>query len=105
MKNPNLNLLEAAVRVLEPLVDDLVAVIDGRPEIVEDVGTAPPDVRLYLASEIRELLSTERFVDALPGFLLPDSATQGRLPLLPARLAALSGFGAAQLLPARSDLG
>jgi len=76
-------------------LEDMIAVIDGRPEIVEEVRTAPSDVRLYLASEIRELLSTERFVDALPGFLLPDSATQGRLPLLLARLAALSELGTA----------
>jgi hypothetical protein len=54
-------------------------------------GPAPPDVRLYLASETRRLLATGRFVDALPGFLLPDPATQQRLPLLRDRLAALAG--------------
>jgi hypothetical protein len=72
-------------------LEDVIAVIDGRPEIVEEVRTAPPDVRLYLASETRRLLATGRFVDALPGFLLPDPATQQRLPLLRDRLAALAG--------------
>jgi len=74
-------------------LEDVIAVIDGRPEIVEEVRTAPPDVRLYLASATRRLLATGRFVDALPGFLLPDPATQQRLPLLRDRLAALAGAG------------
>ncbi len=74
-------------------LEDVIAVIDGRPEIVEDVHTAPFDVRDYVASEIRQLLATGRFIGALPGFLLPDPATQQRLPLLLGRLAALAGLG------------
>ncbi|HEY3384739.1 MAG TPA: hypothetical protein VGK32_23505 [Vicinamibacterales bacterium] len=74
-------------------LEDVIAVIDGRPEIVDDVHTAPFDVRVYVASDIRQLLATSRFVDALPGFLLPDPATQQRLPLLLGRLAALAGLG------------
>lgn len=65
---------------------DVISVIDGRPEIVEEVRHASPDVRSYIASEIGRLLSTRTFVDALPGFLLPDSASQARYPLLHERL-------------------
>ena len=64
--------------------------IDGRPEIVAEVHAAPADVRAYLGSEFQQLLNTRAFVDALPGFLLPDVANQARVPMLLARLAALA---------------
>jgi hypothetical protein len=63
-------------------LEDVIAVIDGRPELVREVAEAPDDVRTYIAAEARKLLGTRAFVDALPGFLLPDSASQGRVPLL-----------------------
>ena len=71
-------------------LEDVIAVTDGRPEIVEEVRRASSDVRSYIASEFGRLLSTRAFLDALPGFLLPDSATQARYPLLLDRLRLLS---------------
>lgn len=67
-------------------LEDILTVIDGRPEIVEEVQSAQADVRAYIAAVFQELLSTRAFTDALPGFLLPDAATQARLPLLIGRL-------------------
>jgi hypothetical protein len=63
-------------------LEDVIAVIDGRPEIVDEVRQASADVRSYIASEIGRLLATRVFVDAMPGFLLPDSATKARALLL-----------------------
>jgi len=37
------------------------------------------------------LLDTRSFVDALPGFLLPDAASQARYPVVRERLNALAG--------------
>jgi len=74
-------------------LEDVIAVIDGRPEIVEEVRTAPSDVRGHIASEMMRLLNTRAFVDALPGFLLPDSASQARYDLLRQRLSALAKSG------------
>jgi hypothetical protein len=71
-------------------LEDVTTVIDGRPEIVREVRDAPPDVRGHIASEMRRLLGTRQFLDALSGFLLPDSASQGRQPLLRERLNALA---------------
>ena len=71
-------------------LEDVIAVLDGRPEMADEVRTATPDVRSYIASEMKCLLSTRAFVDALPGFLLPDSASQGRHLLLQERLRTLS---------------
>jgi hypothetical protein len=67
------------------------AVIDGRVELIGEVASADADVRDYIADEMRRLLQARAFLDALPGSLLPDSATQARLPLLLDRLRALAG--------------
>jgi hypothetical protein len=73
-------------------LEDIVAVIDGRPEIVADVRAAKSDVQAFIASEIEQLLRTTPFLYALPGFLLPDAANQARLPILMERLHALAGL-------------
>ena len=72
-------------------LEDLIAVIDGRPEIVGEVVNSAADVRDYIAAEIQALLNTRVFRDALPGFLLPDVANQERLPVLQDRLRKLAG--------------
>ena len=72
-------------------IEDIVAVVDGRPEIVADVAATDEQVRGYIVSEIRALLDNPNFVEALPGFLLPDAANQARRPILDRRLRALAG--------------
>ncbi len=71
-------------------LEDIIAVVDGRSEIVSEVAAAATDVRHYIASELRTLLETRDFTEALAGFLLPDAASQGRRSLLQRRLVALS---------------
>lgn len=71
-------------------LEDIVMVVDGRPELLEEIGAAGAEVRAYIASEIRALFDNQDFVDALPGFLLPDPASQARRALVEARLRALA---------------
>jgi len=71
-------------------LEDIVAVVDGRPAIVDDVARAAAGVRAYIISEIQALLDNPDFVDALAGFLLPDPASQARRRILEARLRAMS---------------
>lgn len=73
-------------------LEDIVAVVDGRPEIVDDVADAAADVRAQIASEMRALLDNRDFIEALSGFLLPDPASQARRGLLEGRLRALSAW-------------
>jgi hypothetical protein len=73
-------------------LEDIVTVIDGRPEIVADVGDAAADVRAAIASDVRSLLDDADFLEALPGFLLPDAASQARRSLVAERLRAVSGW-------------
>ena len=71
-------------------LEDIVAVVDGRPAIVDDVLAAPGPIRTFIASEMRSLLASPSFLEALPGFLRPDAASQARRRILEDRLRALS---------------
>ncbi len=70
-------------------LEDLIAVIDGRPEIVEEVAAGREDLRDYIGTQIRALLENPDFIEALSGFLPPDAASQARRSLLEERLRAL----------------
>jgi len=72
-------------------LEDIVTVVDGRPEIVDDVAVADAEIRAYISSEIRTLLGNQDFIEALSGFLLPDAANQARRTILEQRLTALAG--------------
>jgi hypothetical protein len=61
-----------------------------RPEVVGEVAHAPAPVRQYVSEQVRTLLATRTFHDALAGFLLPDEASQARLSDLDARLEQLA---------------
>jgi len=67
-------------------LEDLVAIVDGREELTGELRSASEDVRSYVASEFRRLLDNKTFVDALPGYLLPDAANQARITILLRRL-------------------
>lgn len=70
-------------------LEDIITLIDGRPEIVEEVGNAPDDLKVFLCSEFRAFLKSRAFLDALPGHLFPDSANQKRVPILIERIKTL----------------
>jgi hypothetical protein len=67
-------------------LEDVVTVIDGRPELVAEVRLAPADLQKHLSDEFGALLSNRDFLDALPGHLLPDAASQQRAGLVRGRM-------------------
>lgn len=71
-------------------LEDLIFVIDGRSTIVEEVQTETSLLRGYLRTEITGLLVTPGFIDALPGYLLPDAPSQARIGTVLRRLRALA---------------
>jgi hypothetical protein len=73
-------------------LEDIIAVVDGRAEIVGEIAEAEPEVRKYITSEVGSLLKDEDFVEALSGFLLPDAASQARRTLLEQRLRAIAAL-------------
>jgi hypothetical protein len=71
-------------------LEDILTVIDGRAEITKEVSAVEPGLRQYLRSEFQSLLETRNFLDALPGHLLPDAASQQRAGLVIERIRQLA---------------
>jgi len=74
-------------------LEDITTVIDGRPELLEEISRSPDDLRQYLSTEFRSHLSTSAFRDALPGHLLPDSASQQRIATVIGRIQQIIELG------------
>jgi hypothetical protein len=74
-------------------LEDLIAVIDGRESIIDEIRNASVPVRVFLAKRVKQLLSEDAFEEALPGHLPPDSAGQARFGLLVEKLVRISEFG------------
>ena len=71
-------------------LEDLITVVDGRPELLDELRLASKDVRSYISGAIGQMLKARQFIDALPGYLLPDSASQARIRQLVAKLTQIS---------------
>ena len=73
-------------------LEDVIAVVDGRAELVGEIRAAHNAVRSYLAQEIAKLCAAREFLDALPGHLPPDTASQERITTVLARLKEISSL-------------
>ena len=67
-------------------LEDLITVVDGRENIVEEIAAADPALLNYVTKAMVKLTESPDFMDALPGHLPADSASQGRLPGLRRKL-------------------
>jgi predicted nucleotidyltransferase len=75
-------------------IEDVVAVVDGRPELLSEIESADPEVREYLRLKVGELLTDEDFRSAVPGLLPGDIGSQARVPVVLARLEQIAGGAA-----------
>ncbi|HAF22619.1 MAG TPA: hypothetical protein DCK93_06845 [Blastocatellia bacterium] len=71
-------------------LEDLITVVDGRPELLDELRSAPEDVRSYIGDAVGQMLKARQFIDALAGYLLPDSASQARISQLLVKLTQIS---------------
>lgn len=71
-------------------LEDFIALLDGRLEIVADVEAADNEVRDYLAQNMGRLLANDDFLDALPGHLPGDPASQQRVVIIEERMRAMA---------------
>jgi hypothetical protein len=67
-------------------LEDIVAVIDGRPELTGEIAVSAPDIREYLQKQLSRLMATPAFREALPGHLLPEQGSPSRLSTLQRRI-------------------
>ena len=67
-------------------MEDFIAVLDGRMEIVEDILISDENIKRYLADQFKQLLENDEFLDALPAHLPPDPASQQRASIIEDRM-------------------
>jgi predicted nucleotidyltransferase len=72
-------------------MEDIVAVLDGRPEIVGEVLNCDHKLRDHIKARLSVLVSDNRFIEALPGHMPGDAGSQARLPAMIQRLKAIAG--------------
>jgi predicted nucleotidyltransferase len=58
---------------------DIISVIDGRATLLMECQASQRPLREYLHLQFQSLLKSTAFLDALPGHLPPDPASQARL--------------------------
>lgn len=74
-------------------VEDVIAIVDGRPALLDEARNADARVRAYLATELEAWLAHEDFRDTVEGFFRADTASQARKAQVFERLRALASVG------------
>lgn len=74
-------------------LEDIITVVDGRASLLDEVLASPNEVKEYLATEFADLMGNGRFLEALPGHLPGDRASQQRLGSLLVKLRQLAKMG------------
>lgn len=67
-------------------LEDIIILLDSRPELPSEIRDAPSDVRKYISEEVAHLLNNAEFLYAIQGYLDPDEASQAREPIIRDRL-------------------
>lgn len=70
-------------------LEDLIAVVDGRKQLINEVDLAPGKLKQALVEQIAALLNDQSFIDALPGHMPGDSSSQQRVPGILSNLRAI----------------
>lgn len=73
-------------------MEDIVAVLDGRPEIVIEISQGDLVLSNELSKRIKILLAESRFIDAVSGHLPPDDASQARSSIVINTLKEIAGI-------------
>ncbi len=63
-------------------LEDIITVLDARSSILKEIDDLPDPLHSYIASQFTILINAPDFIECLPGHLLPDTASQERLPRL-----------------------
>lgn len=63
-------------------IEDLVAVLDGRPAIVDEVKQAEPDLTRELSERFQGLLEDSRFAESVSGHMPTDETSQARVVVI-----------------------
>lgn len=70
--------------------EDIINLIDGRPELVEEITQAHHQLRRYIAERCAALLALPNFDDTVVGMIVPDESLAERVRTVLQRLTQLS---------------
>lgn len=73
-------------------LEDVLSVIDGRPELLEELKTADSVLTEFIRKTFSDLVQDEDFLNALPGLIM-DGSPAVRAPALLERLRAIARPG------------
>jgi predicted nucleotidyltransferase len=74
-------------------LEDMLAVIDGRPELIGELAEAGLELQNYLANTFGNLTRNEAFIEAIPGHLPPDQFSQARGKIILERIRIITTLG------------
>ena len=73
-------------------MEDIINLVDGRPELVGEIAAEPEALREYLREEFDELLGDAAFLAAVPAHFHPTEDHASRLPVVLERLRRVAGL-------------
>lgn len=76
--------------ILSSDIEDIITLIEGRPEITTEVPAAPQSAREFVENELRDFARNEGFRSAIFGYLPPDDAGQSRFSIIMERIRRIS---------------
>ena len=72
-------------------LEDVLSVVDGRPELVAELAQADPELRAYVGRVFARLAADTGFLNVLPGLII-DGGPALRMPIVLDRLQAMAAF-------------
>ncbi|MGD1971734.1 MAG: hypothetical protein PVF24_08975 [Desulfobacterales bacterium] len=74
-------------------MEDIINFINGRAEVWADIKDSEPDLKDFIITSFQGFLEDELFLEALPGHLLPDQASQARRSIILERIEKIADLG------------
>lgn len=67
-------------------LEDIINVVEGRPELPDEIGSAAEELKDYLAGKCASLLAMPDFMNYLPGMVIQDETLPERVASVAAQL-------------------
>lgn len=67
-------------------IEDIIAVIDGRPGIIDEIRQAESELAAELSARFEKLLKDKNFIDSISGHMPTDAASQARTQVVLGRI-------------------
>lgn len=74
-------------------LEDIISLIDGRSEIVNDILVSSDNLKQYLGFEFASLMNSTQFLQALPGHLNYSQESESRVKIVKERILAIMNLG------------